>query len=58
MTDRHTDQWRTSSYSGQNGECVEVKFADRVGIRDTKNRDAGTLDVASLAWRAFLAEVR
>jgi hypothetical protein len=52
--------WRKSSYSGGNpqSECVEVGLAPgRVGVRDTKNREHGHLDVPSRAWRAFVAGV-
>lgn len=46
--------WRTSSYSGTQGNCVEVAHTlDVVGVRDTKNRDAGALLVAADAWRTF-----
>ena len=39
--------WRKSSRSGGNGgNCVEVGFGfDAVGIRDTKDRDGGHLEV-------------
>ncbi|WP_394434995.1 DUF397 domain-containing protein [Streptomyces sp. SGAir0957] len=48
--------WRTSSHStGQGGECVEVA-AGVVGVhvRDTKDRDRGTVDVPPSAWSAFV----
>ena len=48
--------WRKSSYSGGNGGgCVETGVADagRVLVRDTTNRDGGTLSVPADAWRAF-----
>jgi hypothetical protein len=47
--------WRKSSYSGTNGGgCVEV--ADGVGavlVRDTTNRDGGTLRFGPAAWTRF-----
>jgi hypothetical protein len=52
--------WRKSSYSGSSNQstCVEVGLAPgRVGVRDTKNRAYGHLDVPSRAWRAFVAGV-
>lgn len=47
--------WRTSSYTGNGGgNCVEVGDAARVVlVRDTKDRDGGTLAFTSDAWRAF-----
>ncbi|HEX3648933.1 MAG TPA: DUF397 domain-containing protein [Pseudonocardiaceae bacterium] len=36
--DRSPLVWRTSSYSGGQGQCVEVAFRDgRVGLRDSKH---------------------
>ncbi|MEV6231048.1 DUF397 domain-containing protein [Saccharopolyspora shandongensis] len=52
--------WRTSSYSnGQGGMCVEVGAgADLVGVRDTKDRDGGTLTFQPQAWGSFLAAIK
>lgn len=49
--------WTTSSYSGEQGNCVEVKLAPEVAVRDTKAREAGTLSVSAAGWSAFLAAV-
>ena len=47
--------WRKSSYSGSEGECVEVAVAPSVvGVRDTKDRDGGALSIPTSAWTAFL----
>lgn len=47
--------WFTSSYSGANGgECIEVCFAELVGVRDSKDRSAGQLAVPAPAWDALL----
>lgn len=48
--------WFKSSYSGGNEtECVECAPAgDRVLIRDSKDRDGGTLGIRAPAWRAFI----
>ncbi|MDI2031649.1 DUF397 domain-containing protein [Saccharopolyspora sp. TS4A08] len=49
------DDWRTSSHSGQEGNCVEVGWsADQVGVRDTKDRDGGTLRFETEVWQRFL----
>ena len=52
--------WRKSSYSGADGgECVEVATAAGVVmVRDTKNRNNGTLMVPASAWRAFVATAK
>lgn len=39
--------WRTSSHSGQNGQCVEVR-GDLSAVRDSKNPDGPVLRTAAL----------
>jgi hypothetical protein len=47
--------WRVSSYTGGQGNCVEVgKTHDAVVVRDTKNREAETLRVSPAVWREFI----
>lgn len=55
MIERH---WRTSSYTGNQGDCVEVALKERVAIRDTKNRDGGQLAVPATGWSQFIASVK
>jgi Domain of unknown function (DUF397) len=51
--------WRVSSYSGSQGECVEVGRAERaVVVRDTKDRAGAVLRVSAETWRAFAASIR
>lgn len=52
--------WRKSSYSGgANGSCLECASGNGiVAIRDTTNRDGGTLSFAAGAWEAFLGTLR
>lgn len=52
--------WRKSSYSGgSGGNCVEVAdAASVVAVRDTKDRDGGTLTFAAGAWAAFTAALK
>ncbi|AOS66070.1 DUF397 domain-containing protein [Actinoalloteichus hymeniacidonis] len=51
--------WRKTARSGPEGNCVELGQAPGlVGIRDTKNRDGGTLVVDRELFGAFLAAVK
>jgi hypothetical protein len=52
--------WRKASYSGGNGgECVEVADAtDLILVRDTTNRDGGTIGFSVAAWRLSTGELR
>ncbi|WP_123601715.1 DUF397 domain-containing protein [Micromonospora sp. Llam0] len=51
-------RWHKSTHSDTQG-CVEVaeNVPGRVYVRDTKDRDGGTLTFAPAAWRSFIAEV-
>jgi hypothetical protein len=48
--------WRKASYSGNSGNCVEAGVTDagRVLVRDTTDRDGGTLAFTADAWRGFM----
>jgi hypothetical protein len=50
--------WRKSSYSGAQSECVEVKLDRSVGIRDTKAREQGQLTVTPAVWAAAVSALR
>ena len=52
--------WRKSSYSGANGgSCVETASdTGAVVVRDTTDRDGGTLAFTARAWQAFTATLR
>lgn len=49
--------WRTSSFSGNNGTCVEVAApsADGVLVRHSKHPDGVRLQFTVGQWRAFVA---
>jgi hypothetical protein len=56
-----TPGWRKSSYSGNGGSanCVEAGNASgTVLVRDTTDRDGGTLSLTTEAWQAFTATLR
>ncbi|MGW6008819.1 DUF397 domain-containing protein [Streptomyces sp. NPDC055210] len=49
--------WRKSSASDQ-GNCVEVAFADHVAVRDSYNPDGALLGFSEYAWHSFLSELK
>lgn len=58
--DRDALQWARSSWSANNGNCVEVaRMRDgRVAVRDSKNAPGPVLAFSRDAWQSFLAAVR
>ncbi|MDV6014674.1 DUF397 domain-containing protein [Haloechinothrix sp. LS1_15] len=51
--------WCKSSYSARETACVELALdPSRARVRDTKDRQGGTLEVPFSAWRAFTAQLR
>jgi Domain of unknown function (DUF397) len=52
--------WRKSSYSLGNGECIEIASTDAsvVMIRDSKNPGGATILCAPAEWRSFLSAVK
>ena len=55
-TDLSRAEWRKSSYSSQNGACVEVatNLPGAVAIRDSKDPYGPMLLIPAAGWRAFL----
>ena len=50
--------WRTSSYSANGGDCVEVAPApEGVLVRDSKDRTGPAVAVPTAAWHAFLGTI-
>jgi hypothetical protein len=58
MRDLATEDWRKSSWSGDNG-CVEIAFLeDGVAVRDSKNATGPVLLFTAAEWEAFMRGVR
>lgn len=60
MADLSRAEWRTSSYSGTNGNCVEVAAHSgaRVLVRDTKDREGPVLAFRPGTWRRFASQLK
>jgi Domain of unknown function (DUF397) len=58
--DLATARWRTSSFSGNNGVCVEVADLDGGyrAVRDSKNPAGPALMFTVSEWAAFTTGVR
>ncbi|MGV9533962.1 DUF397 domain-containing protein [Streptosporangium sandarakinum] len=52
-------RWYKSSLSADGASCVEVAFVnDAVAVRDTKDRDGGTLVFHRDHWAAFIGGIK
>jgi hypothetical protein len=59
LPDLSRADWRRSTYSGSNGNCVEAGTDGAVVlVRDTKDREAGTLAFTANAWASFTASLK
>ncbi|HUN36789.1 MAG TPA: DUF397 domain-containing protein [Trebonia sp.] len=58
-TDLPRDPWRTSSYSNNGGNCVEVAASQGlVGVRDTRHRAGAALTFSPQAWQRFARSLK
>ncbi|MFE6056766.1 DUF397 domain-containing protein [Kitasatospora sp. NPDC056446] len=60
MDDLRSATWRKSSYSAQQGQCVEVALGSpaQVPVRDSKDPEGPTLAFPADAWSSFVIAVR
>ena len=60
MTDEAVSGWRVATYTGGQGNCVEVgRSATAVAVRDTKKRDGGpVLRFRPSVWQAFTEQLK
>ncbi|MDG4798720.1 DUF397 domain-containing protein [Micromonospora sp. WMMD1082] len=53
------NEWTTSTRSGNNGACVEVRDDSAVvGVRDSKDPAGPVLTFGPVAWAAFTGAVK
>ncbi|MFF3380853.1 DUF397 domain-containing protein [Streptomyces sp. NPDC002680] len=55
-----TEMWTKSSYSNNNGACVEVKSptVSALAVRDSKVTEGPTLSFPAAAWNSFVTSVK
>ncbi|MGI5995544.1 MAG: DUF397 domain-containing protein [Saccharomonospora viridis] len=52
-------QWRKSSFSSANQDCVEFRRVEGgVEVRNSKRPDEATVSYTDSEWRAFIAGVK
>ncbi|MET8630947.1 DUF397 domain-containing protein [Kitasatospora sp. NPDC004669] len=60
MVDLAHAAWRKSTYSAQEGQCVEVAdgFSGQMPVRDSKDPEGPALIFPAEAWHSFVSAVR
>jgi hypothetical protein len=60
MSNEAVSGWRVATYTGGQGNCVEVgRSATAIAVRDTKSREDGPVLRFDLpAWRAFMQRLK
>lgn len=60
MDDLTRAAWRKSSYSVQEGQCLEVAdgFPGQLPVRDSKDPAGPALVFSAESWRSFVSAVR
>ncbi|WP_031069889.1 DUF397 domain-containing protein [Streptomyces sp. NRRL WC-3742] len=60
MNDLAQAAWRKSSYSAQEGQCIEVAdgFPGLMPVRDSKDPSGPSLTFPADAWQSFVTAIR
>jgi hypothetical protein len=59
MSNDAVSGWRVATYTGGQGNCVEVgTSAVAVAVRDTKDREGPVLRFDSSVWQAFTEHLK
>jgi hypothetical protein len=59
MSNEAVSDWRVSTYTGGQGNCVEVgRSATTIAVRDTKDREGPVLHFDPAEWRAFTQRLK
>jgi Domain of unknown function (DUF397) len=60
MSNEEASGWRVATYTGGQGNCVEVgALTTMIAVRDTKNGEAGpVLSFGPRAWRVFMERLK
>ena len=60
MNNNQVCGWRVATYTGGQGNCVEVGASTAmIAVRDTKDREGGpVLRFGPAAWRAFTQHLK
>ena len=59
MSDETVSGWRVASYTGGQGNCVEVgRSAAAIAVRDTKDEKGPVLQFEPSVWHAFTEHLK
>jgi hypothetical protein len=59
MSDETASGWRVASYTGGQGNCVEVgRSAAAIAVRDTKDEKGPVLQFELSVWHAFTEHLK
>jgi hypothetical protein len=59
MSDEMVSGWRVATYTGGQGNCVEVgRSSAAVAVRDTKDKMGPVLHFDPSAWHAFMEHLK